>query len=147
MPKNNIYRRAKSSAATGLEKFLGELQLAVMEVVWERQSVNVADVLTALNQQNRNLAYTTVMTIMGRLTEKGWLITEKRGRTYFYRAARSRPDAEAAAVSEVVRALLQDFGDVVVAQLVKELEDTDPKQLARLADLARESEPKDDGQT
>lgn len=143
---DKAYGRAKSSSNSGLEKFLGELQVAVMEVVWKRQPISVADVLTALKQQNRNLAYTTVMTIMSRLTEKGWLVAEKRGRTYFYRAARSRQEAEAAAVGEVVRALLADFGEVVVAQLVKELEDTDPNQLIRLAELARESEQKDDEQ-
>ena len=143
---DKAYRRAKSSSNSGLEKFLGELQVAVMEVVWEHQPISVASVLTALNDHDRNLAYTTVMTIMSRLAEKGWLVAEKRRRTYFYHAVRSRQEAEAAAVGEVVRALLQDFGEVVVAQLVKELEDIDPNQLARLAELARETEAKDDEQ-
>ena len=143
---NKNYHRTKSNSSHGLEKFLGELQLAVMEIVWQRQPINVAGVLAELNQNNRHLAYTTVMTIMSRLAEKGWLVSETRGRTYFYRALQSRSEAEAAAVGEVVRALLQDFGDVAVAQFVKELEDADPNQLTRLAELARESEPKDDKQ-
>lgn len=143
---DNMYRKTKSSSTKGLEKFLGELQLVVMEIIWEHQPISVAGVITVLNHRDRNLAYTTVMTIMGRLAEKGWLVAEKQGRTYFYHAVRSRQEAEAAAVGEVVRALLQDFGEVVVAQLVKELEVMDPNQLARLAELARESEPKDDKQ-
>jgi len=137
------YRKAKNPSK-GLEKFLGELQLAVMEVVWEGQPVSVSEVLTTLNQQNHNLAYTTVMTVMSRLAEKGWLVSEKRGRAFFYRAVHSREDAEAAAVGEVVRALLADFGEVAIAQFVKELDEIDPTQLSHLAELAREVEQDDD---
>lgn len=137
------YTKAKNSSR-GLEKFLGELQLAVMEIVWERQPVSVADVLRVLNEQNRNLAYTTVMTIMSRLADKGWLVTEKRGRAFFYRAVHSRTEAETAAVGEVVRALLEDFGEVAIAQFVKELDEIDPTQLSRLAEMTREVEPNDE---
>ena len=141
---DETYRRTKGNPGKGLEKFLGELQLAVMEVVWKRQPVSVADVLTELHHQQRDLAYTTVMTIMSRLTEKGWLISEKHGRAFVYRAAQSRQEAEAAAVGEVVRALLQDFGPIAVAQFAKELDEIDPERLARLHDLIQEAKPSDD---
>jgi predicted transcriptional regulator len=137
------YRRLKGTPGRGLEKFLGELQLAVMEVVWKRQPVSVSDVLTELHQQKRDLAYTTVMTIMSRLAEKGWLISEKHGRAYLYRAVHSREEAAAAAVGEVVRALLQDFGPIAVAQFAKELDEIDPEGLVRLHDLSQEGEPGD----
>lgn len=140
---DEIYHKTTKSSGKGLEKFLGELQLAVMEIVWERQPVSVSDVLNILNQQ-RNLAYTTVMTIMSRLAEKGWLVSEKRGRAYFYQAARSRDEAEAEAVGEVVRGLLDDFGEVAIAQFVKELDEIDPNHLSRLAELAREVEQNDE---
>ena len=136
MPEKK-YRQAKNSSS-GLEKFLGELQLAIMEIVWKRDSASVADVLESLNADGRNLAYTTVMTVMSRLNEKGWLLSEKRGRAFVYRAAHSREDAQALVVGEVVRALLQDFGDIAVAQFVKELDQIDSEHLARLAEMARE---------
>ncbi len=141
---DDTYRRTKGNAGKGLEKFLGELQLAIMEVVWKHQPVSVADVLTELHYQKRDLAYTTVMTIMSRLAEKGWLISEKQGRAYVYRAAQSRQEAEAAAVGEVVRALLQDFGSIAVAQFAKELDEIDPERLARLHNLIQEAKPSDD---
>jgi predicted transcriptional regulator len=141
---DEIYHKTTKSSGKGLEKFLGELQLAVMEIVWKHQPISVSDALSALNQQNRNLAYTTVMTIMSRLADKGWLVSEKRGRAYYYRAVHSRQEAEAKTVSEVVRALLDDFGDLAVAQFVKELDEVDPDQLARLTDLTHEVEQNDD---
>jgi len=141
---DQTYRRIKGSSGKGLERFLGELQLAVMEVVWNHQPVSVSAVLNILNAQQRNLAYTTVMTILSRLAEKGWLVSEKRGRAYFYQAVRSREEAEAEAVGEVVRGLLEDFGELAIAQFVKELDEIDPTQLAHLAELAREVKQNDD---
>lgn len=141
---DQIYRRIKANSGKGLEKFLGELQLAVMEVVWNHQPVSVSDVLKILNAQQRNLAYTTVMTILSRLAEKGWLISEKRGRAYFYRAAHSREEAEAEAVGEVVRGLLEDFGELAIAQFVKELDEIDSNHLSRLSELAREVDVNDE---
>jgi predicted transcriptional regulator len=138
MPEKK-YRQAKNNSS-GLEKFLGELQLAIMEIVWERQPIKVADVLTILNEAGRNLAYTTVMTVMSRLDEKGWLLSEKHGRAFVYRATYLREEAQAVAVAEVIRSLLQDFGDLAVAQFVKELDDIDSEQLSRLAEMARERE-------
>lgn len=142
---DDVYRKARNKNAKGLEKFLGRLELAVMNVVWNRQPVTVSDVLETLHQdEGRQLAYTTVMTIMSRLAEKGWLVAEKQGRAFSYQAMHSREEAEAAAVTSVVRALLEDFGDVAITQFVKELDDIDPNQLARLAKLTDEPEAADD---
>ena len=126
------------AAGKGLKQFLGELELAIMEAVWDHAPITVAEVVARLEQANRSLAYTTVMTVMSRLTEKGWLSAEKGGRAYAYRPVHSREKAEAAAVGEVVRALLRDFGAVAVAQFVKELDELDRTQLAKLAELAKE---------
>jgi predicted transcriptional regulator len=124
----------------GLGKFLGELELVVMDLIWAREHVSVSDIVTALHAQGRMLAYTSVMTVMNRLTEKGWLIAEKQSKAYSYRASQSREAAEAAAVGEVVRMLLRDFGDVAVVQFLKELDEIAPHQLARLAELGREGD-------
>lgn len=133
-----LYDKIKqTSEEQGLEKLLGELELAVMEIVWAREPVTVRDVLTVLQEGGRNLAYTTVMTVMRRLTEKGWLDAVKQGRAYEYRAVRPRDEATAEAVGEIMRALLQDFGDVTVARFVQELDAIAPDQLDRLAQLAQ----------
>jgi predicted transcriptional regulator len=142
-----LYQRVKKAPGKGLEKFLGELELAVMEVVWARGEATVSEVLGTLNAQNRALAYTSVMTVMSRLTEKGWLKTEKRGRAYVYSAIYSRQEAEAVAVGEVVHALLTDFGDLAVAQFVKELDEVDPERLNQLVQFVRGNESSDDRST
>lgn len=141
---HGFYWKINPSPGKGLEKFLGQLELEVMEIIWERGEAAVSDVQAALNQKNHELAYTTVMTVMTRLAEKGWLTTEKHGRAFSYRATHSRQEAEAQAVGGVLRALLKDFGEVAVAQFVKELDEVAPDQMTRLAQLLQELEQDDE---
>jgi predicted transcriptional regulator len=128
----------------GAEKHLGELELAIMRVAWNRASVTVRDVVTALNKK-RPLAYTTVMTVMGRLADKGLLSAEKHGKTFHYRATHTRLEFEAHAAGQVVEALLNDFGgEVALQQFIEKLADAAPGQLARLEELARQAQEEHD---
>ena len=71
----------------------------VMNVVWAKHAVTVQVVVDAIPRQ---LAYTTVMTTMKILEEKGYIQRgEKRGRAYVYRAIVSSDSASADTVSEV----------------------------------------------
>lgn len=133
------YSKITQRPGKGAEKLLGELELAIMRIAWGRKSVTVRDVVAVLNKK-RPLAYTTVMTVMGRLAEKGLLVAEKSGKTYLYRAAHTREQFEAQAAGRVVQSLITDFGgEVALNQFVKELAATNPGQLARLAELAQQA--------
>lgn len=129
--------RINQRSGKGIEKFLGELELAIMRVAWSRKTVTVRDVLEVVNKK-RSLAYTTVMTVMGRLADKGLLTAEKEGVTYHYRAAFSKEEFETQTAGRLVQALINDFGgDTAISQFIKQLSESDPEQLARLAELAR----------
>lgn len=81
---------------------LGQLEAVVMERVWaENRPVLVREVLEDL-QQDRPLAYTTVMTVMDNLRKKGFLSRERQGRAYAYRATRSREEHTAEMMEEVL---------------------------------------------
>jgi BlaI family transcriptional regulator, penicillinase repressor len=68
---------------------LGELERAVMEVLWERATPATArDVARTL--ADRDLAYTTVMTVLDRLAKKGFVQREQVGRAWSYTPAASR---------------------------------------------------------
>jgi len=141
MPTHSSAHRPPGQAT---EKLLGELELAIMRVAWGRPSVTVRDVLNTLTKK-RALAYTTVMTVMGRLAEKGLLVAEKRGKTHHYRAALTREEFEVQAAGKVVSSLLADFGgEIALRQFVEKLADTNPDQLARLAELARQAQEEQD---
>jgi len=135
--KRPVYRKAISGRGRGLAKFLGDLELDVLRVVWARGEATVADVRSALSRRRR-LAYTTVMTVMVRLTDKGLLRRYKSGRRYLYSPAKSREELAAGLAGEVARALLADFGDLAIAQFVKEVGSINADALARLAELAKD---------
>ncbi|MEV0601887.1 BlaI/MecI/CopY family transcriptional regulator [Streptomyces sp. NPDC050315] len=70
----------------------GELESDIMSVVWaSEESLSIQRLTDVLNEQ-RPLAYTTVMTVTERLRAKGWLERTKHGRSYRYSALRSADD-------------------------------------------------------
>ena len=90
-----------------LEKVLGPLEADVMRAVWRaKKPVSVRDVLDILNRSRRDaLAYTTVMTMMRILEEKGYLKKNRVERAYLYKPTRAR--------QQVIGAMVRDFVDRV----------------------------------
>ncbi|WP_406726200.1 BlaI/MecI/CopY family transcriptional regulator [Streptomyces sp. GD-15H] len=79
---------------------LGELEDAVMTRVWKwNRPVTVREVLEDL-QQERSIAYTTVMTVLDNLHQKGWVRREAEGRAYRYEAVSTRAAYAAALMNE-----------------------------------------------
>ena len=83
---------------------LGKLESAVMDILWSSAgSLTVRDVLEKMPAQ-RNLAYTTVMTVLSNLHRKAMVDREPAGKAYSYRPALSRQGAAAAALREILDA-------------------------------------------
>lgn len=115
----------------GLERILGELEAAVLEEVWLRGDSSVREIHTAL--QPRGLAYTTVMTVMGRLAEKGLLLKETKDNAHVYKAAVSRKELEKTMVDQVSDSL-QDLAIPALMRFVDHLP-SDPDVLNELEQL------------
>jgi predicted transcriptional regulator len=79
---------------------LGELEDSVMTRVWKwNRPVTVREVLEDL-QQERSIAYTTVMTVLDNLHQKGWVRREAEGRAYRYEAVSTRAAYAAALMND-----------------------------------------------
>jgi len=74
--------------AAGPAVFMGQTEARLMELAWQYDKLTVKKALFYL--EDTRLAYTTVMTVLGRLAEKGLLEKEKVGRNFIYRPAVSR---------------------------------------------------------
>ncbi len=112
-----------------------------MGVLWERGPSTVRDVWEVLNTA-RPLAYTTGMTILSRLAEKGIVERESTGRSYRYHAAKT-PDELLAGISlRRVEEVVSDFGEVAIAQFVDRMKRLDPD---RLKELLRATEDMPEG--
>jgi predicted transcriptional regulator len=105
----------------------GELEGLVMDVLWDADKPLVAADVRDRLEPTRSLAYTTVMTILVRLHDKGVVERERAGRAYAYRPRRSREEQAAARMGELLEAAKDD--SVVLARFVAALS---PAQLAEL---------------
>ncbi|MGW0602797.1 BlaI/MecI/CopY family transcriptional regulator [Streptomyces sp. NPDC002644] len=83
-----------------MPKPLGELEDAVMSRIWKwNRPVTVREVLEDL-QNDRSIAYTTVMTVLDNLQRKGWVRRHAEGRAYRYEAVSSRAAYSAALMND-----------------------------------------------
>lgn len=81
---------------------MGQLEAVVMDRLWAwDRAANVREVLEDL-QRDRTIAYTTVMTVMDNLYQKGFLTRELDGRAYRYSAAEPREQYTARIMEEVL---------------------------------------------
>jgi len=115
---------------------LGELEAAIMKVLWDRPEATVQQVQHAL-QASRGAAYTTVMTVMGRLTDKGLLRRRKEGRAYVYAAAAPQDEVAGSLLQSLVGRVYDGSASRAIAQLIEADEQVDDAELERLEQLIR----------
>src|SRR6266545_4656533 len=113
---------------------LTPLELEIMHVLWDVGSANVQ---TVQQQLKRDLAYTTVQTMLNILHRKGKVKRTLKDRAYFYKPAVSRSQVASQTVSDMVERLFGGSAESLVMSLV-ETKHLTPKKLARLHKLLEE---------
>lgn len=106
---------------SGLKKFLGDLECDIMELVWKKANptITVRQIHDILRQQ-REIAYTTVMTTMARLAEKGLLKIIGQDRlAHCYVPDKTREDFVRDAVARVLAKFMREFPEESQAALAK----------------------------
>ena len=108
-------------------------ELDIMAVLWEQGASTVAEVREALPD---DLAYTTVLTILRTLEEKGYVTHDEEGRAHRYRPLVERAKAEKSAVTKLVKKLFKGSPELLLTQLVadRKLTDDDLKRMRALID-------------
>ncbi len=117
----------------GLGKVMGHLEASIMEIIWDKQEATVRDVFETLSL-SRDIAYTTVMTIMSRLADKGMLNKHKDGIAYLYRPALGREEFTQSIVDEILNGLFEDYADAAFSHFIHRVEEDEDKisELERL---------------
>jgi predicted transcriptional regulator len=128
----------------GLRKALGDLEADIMEIVWRNQMASVRDVCECL-EKDREIAYTTVMTVMSRLSDKGLLRKEKDGKSYIYTPAISRNEFGRTFVSSLLAGLGHELSASALAFFVDNLSAEDGEALAELERLIDEKRKGENG--
>ena len=108
-------------------------ELQIMKVIWEEGAATVRDVCDIISQK-KAIAYTTVLTFMRILEEKGALTHTRVGRAYIYRPLLSRQQATHNCIHDVVERLFDGCPEKLIADVL-ENEVKAPEQLGNAKNL------------
>ncbi|MCK6485043.1 MAG: BlaI/MecI/CopY family transcriptional regulator [Phycisphaerae bacterium] len=112
---------------------LGDAELEVLKALWDAGPATVRQVLAWLHHRGRRVAYTTVLTVLTRLEQKGFVTSDKSGLAYVYRAAVTRERV----TRKRVKALMQQLFDGAAAPLVLQLIQNERFTKGEIQELAK----------
>jgi predicted transcriptional regulator len=117
---------------------LTDAELRLMDVIWSKGSANTAEVLKALPGDDQ-LAYTTVLTTLRILEDKGYLRHTKDGKAFVYHPVVDRAAVRRSALRHLVSRFFQNSPELLVSNLIAD-EQLSAKDLRRLKQIIEESE-------
>ena len=117
---------------------LTDAELRLMEVLWKKGAATVSDVVDGL-PKNVALAYSTVLTTLRILENKGHVRHTKDGRAFVYQAVIRREQARESAVTHLLRRFFEGSPELLMLNLI-EGKKIDPRELARLRKRIAEEE-------
>lgn len=118
-------------------KILGDLESEIMEIIWKNEQASVRDVLCCL-EKKKKIAYTTVMTVMSRLHDKGVLKRKKeQSGAFVYVPFKDKNSFLAQASEKIIKNFLKEYGDIAVAQFVDAIETLDTKRSIEWKNMLR----------
>ena len=114
---------------------LGESEMEILHHVWELGEATVAEVQERILKE-RKVAYTTVMTIMKNLNNKGYLKYRKEGASYVYSAAKDPEKVQYSLISKMIEKVFKGSPSALVQSLVKgeELSEDELKEIRNMID-------------
>ncbi len=124
-----------------LAEVLGPLESEIMEVVWDVGEVTVRDVHGVLKER-RGIAYTTVMTTLSRLADKGFVTRRESQPAHRYEASLSREEYARSTVKSVVDWLVNHFRDPAVAYFIDRVEEEDQAVIDSLREAIEQRQEK-----
>lgn len=112
---------------------LGDLQYAIMRILWTESECTVAQVHKALEEE-RGLAPTTIATMLQKMEKKGVVTFRREGRRFIYRPVVSEGEVRTSMVQELTHRLFDGDATALVSHLLAEHE-IDASELAELREL------------
>ena len=97
---------------------LGRLELQIMDVVWDRGHATVHDVKDVLGR-GRKPAYSTILTMMRKLEQKGYLAHEVQDRTYVYHATVGRQEVRRGMLGDLLERVFEDSPALLLTSLME----------------------------
>jgi len=125
---------------------LTEAELRLMEILWARGEATVADAVAAIPKREA-LAYSTVLTTMRILEQKGYITHRQEGRAFVYRPVVDRGEARRSAVKHLLSRFFDNSPELLVLNVIDEerLDMAELERLRKLVDASGDDAPKKGG--
>lgn len=124
----------RSAKFEGYGRLLGPLEQDIMELLWDREEASGREVHAGIASA-RQVALTTVLTVLERLAKKGLVKKVKGESVYLFRPEYSREEFARAVSQDVFKGILGISSSGICASFVDALADADPDELERLSAL------------
>ena len=135
--KMNLYEE-------GLNRFFGPLEARIMQKIWDSGESSIKEVQQFLNEMSP-ISFNAIMTVMNRLWEKGHLKKQVHGRSSYFEAIQTKEQFLVEQTKAVTRGLMEEFGNIIVNQMIESLDRVEPESLkkleAKLNEMKRRSLP------
>lgn len=121
---------------------VSDAELEVLKVLWDAGPATVRDVVAALRRQRRKLAYNTVLTLLSRLREKGYVAADRRETAHVFRPIVSRDDLLGFSLASLADRICDGTASPLVHALVR-TQRLSAEDIARFRKLLDDLEPGD----
>ncbi|MFN0110437.1 MAG: BlaI/MecI/CopY family transcriptional regulator [Blastocatellia bacterium] len=115
---------------------LTEVELELMDVLWDKGQATVLEIVEALPEER--LAYSSVLTMMRILEQKGYVEHEKEGRAFIYKPLVDRSQAQKTVIGYLLKRFFNNSPELLVVNLLDH-EDVGPKEVKRLKQMIEET--------
>jgi predicted transcriptional regulator len=118
---------------------LGPLETEILEILWEFRSATTKDIYERiLADPDRELTYSSVTTVLRRLTQKGWLTCDEEGRAFEWKPVVSREEAQSLAAHNQLQKFLSVSTPEIIAAFADSLDQNSLEQLQAIMNRIQE---------
>ena len=96
-----------------------EVEMEILQILWEKETATVREVVDALDK-TRPRAYTTILSMLNVMREKGLVLREDQGRAHVYRAKKSREKTLGRVVKELLGRAFQGSANSLIMQVLEQ---------------------------
>jgi predicted transcriptional regulator len=121
----------------GLQAFFGELEAEIMEILWDRGPLKGKDIFEAMKDK-RKIAYTTVLTVLDRLSRKGFVKKRKRFRSTIFIPTIAKKDFQSLVAQKLVRSAINISNDFAISAFLDIFSEMKSEELEKLSKFIEE---------
>ena len=109
-------------------------ELEILQIIWEHGPCTVRDIMNHLNSKRRR-AYTSIMSLMNVMAEKGYLVPKPKGRAFIYSAKISQKKTQSGMLKDLLQMVFDNSASTLMAHL---LEQSDSEELDEIQKTIKE---------